>query len=516
MFCSRRGAVLKYANLLWTEIKKVTANWMPKGLIPKTVVWIGSEAICAVGAEALVPTTLFVADKALDTCVPFYKEIPLCAVSAAFLYTAAKTSRKALTIVAVTIPALLYFYSLKDLEGKTNEIAAFFILQISQIFGAIGGGFFGLSMTHSPEVFSSYRENMVVHALAGRVFEGVVKQPNALFFLPRLLLRIGIQTVAYNRRPFWTAFKVSVRNKQKKLGIIAPTLTKVLIQRFDAINTKALANDISKSILPFFLANSTPFFSLGIQGILTEEIKRLQSNSETLIYILTRSLIDYKNLISNPKTTSLISTILYLIKEDSRPEIIENAIHMLSLELQTLVIENTPSTKIPVQQIGDHFIWNERNLEGLSKTICNQLEKLGVYLFGKAVYPPCHIRFVERMLKVHAKPFVYFTILRGLGMDISGDPLEEDEDIKLTQTLYEILFFCVAEPLLPASLKTPLRQTSTAAVQVAAKTVQSLQGAAKKPELQTRLVIIENYEPKGDLPAPPPSPTDSDYEVVTA
>lgn len=514
MICSRRGALWKYANLIWSEVKKTTANWMPNGLIPKTVVWIGAEAVGAIGAEALVPVALFEADKVLDGCITFYRQIPLCATSALLIYTAIKTSKKALAIVAIGIPVAIYAYSLKDLEDKTCEIAGFFILQISQIFGAIGGGFFGLSITDSPEVFSTYRENMIVHALTGRGFEALVKQPNALFFIPRLLTKITLQTVAYNRKIFWSSFKLSIRNKQKKLGFIAPTLTKVLIQRFDAINTKTLALDVCNSILPFFLAKKTPFFSAGIQGLISREIARLQSNSETLIFILTRSLIEYKNLISTPKISSLIGTISYLTKEAISPEIIETAIQTLSQELKTVVMENTPSSRIPVQQVGDSLIWNEQNLDALTETISKELKKIGIYLFGKAVYPDYHIHFLEIILKVHAKPFVYFTILRGLGMDISGDPLEDFEDINLSETLYQILFFSLAEPLLPDALRTPIKKTSTAALLIASKTVQSLQGRPKQAEFKAPFTIVENYVSKGDK-EPVERLSDSDYDLVT-
>ncbi len=514
MFCSRRGSFWRYLDSCWVQIKETTANWMPKGLLPKTVVWLGAETVGAISAEALMPTALTTANALGEACIPFYRQIPLVATSLLLIITAAKTSKKALVTIGITAPLILYFYSLKDLEDKTAEVAAFFISQISQMFASIGGGFFGLAITHSSEVFSTYRENMIVHALSGRVFEGCVKQANFIFFVPRLLTRIFIQTCAYNRKPLWAAFKISVRNKQKKLGIIAPTLSKALIKRFGGINTNALAKSITATITPFFLVNQTPFFSSAIEGVLRKEIERLQANAADLVNILTRSLIEYTSLLSKPNISSLMSQLFYLIKTTTNRKIIETVIKTLKKELIIVIRENSPSSKFPVEKIGSHFLWHEDNLRKLTEAVSSQLNEIGIYLFGKAVYPAYHLSFIEEILKVNIKPFLYFTILRGLGMDLSGDPLEDYEDINLTSTLYHILFFSLAEPLLPQALASTFKKTSTAAVTTMAKGIQVLQGRKKEARFSHPLVIIEDY--KG-APAPSQrrdSDDDDNYHMV--
>ncbi len=477
MICSRRGTVTKFLKAIWENALATTANWIPNGFLPKTVVWITAETTCALLAENILPLTLKTVDTLAENSIPLYRKLPLLG-AITFVTIAARSSKVALSVIAVSLPLLLLMYSHEVLENQTSHLAGLIIKYLGGIFTSIGGGYLGLVLTHSTEVFSEYRFKMIEHALAGQLFEACVLPANMLIFkLPRLLSRTLIQMAVYNRKPLFHALRLSAK-KDPNCGIICPALTKMLYARFQNIDTRSVADSLSILILPFFSKGKTPFFSAHVTApLVKQQVESLQKNSGNLVNILSRSLIVY---FSHP---------------ESYQETAQGAFLPASLNL-----------------IGESVIWHEENLESLIKLACSTLQKTGVFLMGHQIYPESHLESIENRLRNHLKPFICFTISKGLNGSISKDPLNEREDLQLMSIIHHILFASIIFPLMPKSLAIGLEKILRISLNIGVATIHNLQGFKPKTEIidpsSLKQLKIDYFKP------PSPSIPLDDYEMV--
>ncbi len=490
----------------WDKVLAVTKNWMPDGFVPKTAVWISAEWTCATTAEALVPVVLQTADAIAEATIPFYRKIPLISFIALPILAMIKysgNSKKNLSKIFLISPVLLYFYSIQDLEAFASQSTKFLVYNLAAMAASISGGYLGLKLTHSSQNWADYRFQMVEHAFAGRVFDlSITPADKIIFKIPRGSAKILFQTVIYNRRNLSDLIVTKIKNP-KSYGVITPILTKFLYNRFESINRQNLALEISRKILPFFSSGATGLFSGAIiQPLLTRKIDKLQSHSADLVNILAKSLIEYANLLAHPQINKATTSLVNLISKDASKDLIKTAIKELQALLETRVAHCVPEKSAKIQLLNEGIIWNKENLNSLAKILSNEVESMGIFLLGSPIYSKQHLKCLDILIKIHLKPFTYFTFSRGLHLQFAGLPLSSMEDIQLNAILHHALFFALIEPLLPECLKGGCYKAFGFGIQSATQAIHKLQGFKPSTTVyEAPLAINSNH-----FYAPPPSP----------
>ncbi len=536
--CFRTGSFRRSVTSIWNQILATTKNWMPAGFIPKTAVWITAELACSAIAETSVPVLLQAGDALGEATIPFYRTIPLISaivipIIATLNYS--KNSKQILSKALFISPIILYFYSIQDLETYASRSQEFIVLNLANIVASISGGYLGLMLTHSGQDWTDYRFQMVEHALAGRVFEACITPASTILFkIPRSALKFAFQATVYNRRALTDAAITSIR-RSPNYGVITPILSRFFYGRFDTINRQNLANDLSKKALPFFSNRATAFFSAAItEPLLRKKIDELQAHSEDLVTILAKSLIDYGNLLSLPEISLATTSLFKLISINASEPLIQKAIEELEAHIAISVKGYTPRHSSGLHLLNDKIIWHKENLDSLAKLLSSQIDSIGVFLFGSPVYPKHHLRYMNTMIKIHLKPFTYFTLCRGMNLELAKTPLSNIEDIQLNAILHHAVFSALIHPLLPESATKGFYKTLQFIIRNATQTIHKLQGfkssaiVYEKPKIQEE--YIKTADPVGnqDLHArinivehhfvrqlsPPPSDSDDDYVDV--
>lgn len=501
--CRRKNSSSRLLHAIWDTLTTYTKNWMPNGFLPKTVVWISAEAVGAITAEALTPPLLNAANNVAENYIPLYRQIPLITACAIPLIFASKNQG---IVTVVVTSALLTVYSWNDLSEIASYVAGFCIYNVGTLFASIAGGYAGLALTHSSEVFSEYRFKMVEHSFAGRAFEICIAPANvSILKIPRLLLRILCQTVAYNRQSIGKVLKASVREK-KTYGVIGPTLTRALYSRFQAIDTKSLAKAFCEKLFPFLTNSQSLFLSTCfVQPIVNTQLEQSQERINQLLIILTRSLIEYNSLI-----------------ERNGP--------LTQQELLAIISQYTTVSR-PFKWVGNKVLWNEANVASLTEFLCRQIQTMETELMGRLIYPTDHYQFIESTIKLHLKPFILFAHSRGINPDLAQDPLTEMEDIQLIAILHRIVFNTFIHPLLPKCITKAASATSKLFFTAVIGSIHKLQGVPTQTMISSPPALIGDYSPEQDLTEEPqrqqapkivedhfsgkdPTESDSDYVMI--
>ncbi len=519
VICPGRGALGRWIYSTYQKIyDKCT-----KGFFQRTVTVLTTEIIGAKIAETAAPSALKIIDCISESYIPLYRELPLIGTGIGLILLARKSTRVGVAAITVSTATIAYIYSKDELAKITSQIAGTIVINLAQLFASIGGGYLGIALIYPEENFADYRENMVAHALAGRAFEITVATPsNFILKIPRVAFRAILQMVAYNRKPLWNNLKTIIR-REPRYGIIIPTLTRTLFARYDTLNPEKFSGPIRKQLLKvirdFLQSNSTEAVPL---------IKELTSES---LNVLTRCIITYNARVSAcAKLRSLFNSLQCCKDAELKKQIIQ--------QFQTLLREKFPRTETIGARVlniaGRKLIWNEENLDGLKKVLVDTLQDLGTFLVGNQPYPEEHLNFIQDLIQIHLKPFLFFAISHLIDKKTNRKPVEPDEELELAAILQQILYLATVDPILPKFLTSTLCKTSAFTIQALVQTVHILQGFQLKKSavkenityheefthipledaepalLQTPIMVIHNYVPKPPNkdaePALPPGP----------
>ena len=456
--CGRRGALGRWLHSIY--------NRCTKGFLQRTVTVLTTEILGAKIAETAAPVIIGMADSVGQSYIPLYRQLPLITSSVALIGLARKTSNTGIAAITITTTLALYIYPMKELEEITTQIAGTVLTNIAQLFATIGGGYLGIAFIYPEEKFADYRENMVAHALTGRAFElSVVTYNNPILQILRTSVRAILQMVAYNRKPLWNSCKTLIRREPKHYGIIIPTLTRLLFARYDTLDPKKLSgpvlDQLMKVVKDFLQSNSSESVTL---------IKELTAES---LIVLSRSIISYHSRIITSESICSSIRCLQLCKDNELKKAI-------TLQIETALRAEFPRTETLRARVlniaGRNLIWNEQNLDSLKVAITELLKDLGIFLVGEQPYPKEHLAFIQDLIQIHLKPFLFFAITNLLDKSSARKPKEPYEELELAAILQQIVWKSAVDPILPTFLTSTLCKTTTIVIKAGVGTVHTLQG----------------------------------------
>jgi hypothetical protein len=514
-----------YSSHILDYCKTAVSRWLPKGFLPKVVVWLSAESLGALAFDKLSHSLLSGIDDYFRANEPYYETLPLIAttgfITYYLVYQQKKISKVALIQISLAGSFFISMLSLKELNENLSKIYGTSISHLASMFANIVGGFIALKVTSCEENFDTYRFKMVEHAIAGKIYDITVINPN---FFPLKIVRhvskVIFQSFAYNRKELFKSFKLSVR-RTKSYGVITPCLTRALYSRFESIDKIQVSEKIIEKITPFFNDKSKSLLTSQLAyGYVDQKIDKLKCSSEEFIHLLARTTINYSKLIQTREIKTFNNLIVNCFQVGSDEKILSNLTEKLKKALESEVENQFGRMAVTKKYLFDKFLWNEKNISFLSTTISELLNDTGTYLMGHGAYPSFHSKYVDLMLKCHIKPFLTLLFFDQETIDLMKEPISEFEDIELTLFAQKIAFDTLVHPLLPNFLSKVLRLLLRGGFSSGIQFVHKLQGFQPKTNVYSKPTIVENYveEPKAaNLPIKALQDTeDSDFEELNS
>lgn len=484
------------------KAKQATQRILPAGLIQRVIIQLVFECTGAYAIDSLIGTTLDKTEIVARSIIPLYRSVPLMTLVAGQVLVIKKVSQNSrvlATVLATSIPILFGMYSRDELEQKTAQVAGFIIYNLGSMTATVVGGYCAIFITGTNVDFLDYRKRTINSALAQQVFEGCVKGANNIpLKLVRKIAAVGVGTAAFNGKAVWRAIRITARRK-KNYGVIGPVLTELVCEKLQTLTTKSMASQLSKQVLPFFSARNSSFIAANFTApLLARFVSSLKG--DRLVNSLNRSTIEYFALIGENKLNLLMARLYDLFMQKDEKLEIDLLTKGLQESLQDMIVKDSIFASKGMECFGKNAIWSEAHLAELTQVISTNLQKMGLALTGRAVYPTSHLQFIEKMIAIHLKPYAAFIISRAVDSSTNKEPLDDIEEIQLIAIMHHLLFFTAIQPVIPKQVTAAVEKGSHFITKMITNLIYHLQGFKAKTYIRLP-EITENYvreEPEGE------------------